>query len=65
MGYSPWGLNESDTHVHLIVIYNAVLISSIQQSESFIHTYIYTLFSIIFPIMVYPRMLNIAACAVQ
>ena len=45
------------------VIYNVVLIFTIQQSDPFIH--IYTFFFIIFSIMVYHRILNIAPCAKQ
>ena len=42
--------------VHLI--YNVVLISAVQQSDSFIHTCTY--FFIFFSIMIYHRILNIA-----
>ena len=40
----------------------SVLISTVQQSDSVIHTY--TLFFIL-PIMVYPRILNVVPCAIQ
>ena len=43
------------------LIYNVVLISAVQQSDSAIHIYI----SIFFSIMDYPRMLNILPCTVQ
>ena len=36
------------------LIYNVVLISAIQQSDS-VYTYIYNLFKIFFSIVVYPR----------
>ena len=44
-----------------LIYYNAVLIFTIQQSDSFIH--IYTFFFIFFSIMVYHRILNMAPCA--
>ena len=40
-----------------------ILISAVQQSDSVIHRY--TFFFIFFSIMVYPRILNIAPCAIQ
>ena len=45
------------------MIYNVVLISAVQQSDSVIH--IYTFFFIFFVIMVYPRVLNIVPCAIE
>ena len=45
------------------LIYNVVLISAIQQSDSVIHTYIF--FFIFFSITVYHRVLNIVPCAIQ
>ena len=46
-----------------LLIYNVVLISAVQQSDSVIH--IYTFFFIFFSIMLYPRVLNIVPCAIQ
>ena len=40
------------------LIYSVVLISAVQQSDSFIHIYIYS-FLIFFSIVVYPRKLDI------
>ena len=45
------------------LIYNFVLASGVQQSDSDIH--IYTFFFIFFSIMVYHRILNIVPCAIQ
>ena len=41
----------------MYLIYNVVLISAVQHSDSVIH--IYTFFFTLFSIMVYPRLLNI------
>ena len=49
--------------IEVWLIYNVVLISAVQQSESVIH--IYTFFFIFFSIMVYPRTLNIVHCTTQ
>ena len=43
------------------LIYNVVLVSGVQQSDSFMHIYI--LFHI--PFMVYYRILNIVPCAIH
>ena len=48
------------------LIYNAVLISAVQQSDSVIYIlYIYAFFFIFFSIMTYHRILNIVPCAMQ
>ena len=44
-------------------IHSVMLISAVQQGDSVIH--MYTLFFRFFSIMVYPRILNIAPCAIQ
>ena len=49
--------------IEVELIYNVVLISAVQQSDSVIH--IYTLFFIFFSIMVYPRRLDRVPCALQ
>ena len=46
------------------LIYNIVLISGAQQSDSVI-IYIYPRFKIFFSIMVYHSILNIVLCAIQ
>ena len=46
--------------IEVQLIYNVVLISTIQQSDSVVH--IYTFFFIFFSIMVYHRILNIVPC---
>ena len=47
MGYSPWGLKESDgiehlthTHTHTQLIYHVPLVSSVRYSDSVIHIHI-------------------------
>ena len=45
------------------LVYNGVLISAAQQSNSDI--YIHTLFFIFFSIMIYHRLLNTVSCAIQ
>ena len=45
------------------MIYDVVLISALQPSDSVIP--ICTFFFIFFPIKVYPRILNIVPCAIQ
>ena len=49
--------------IEVQLIYNVVLVSGVQQSDSVIH--IYTFFFIFFSIMVYRRMLNIVPCVMQ
>ena len=49
--------------IEVQLIFSVVLISAIQQSDSFIH--IHTLFFILFSITVYRRILNIVPCALQ
>ena len=49
------------TFTEVYLIYNKVLISSVQQNDSVIHKHIF--FFIFFTIMVYYRMLSIAPCA--
>ena len=49
--------------IEVYLIYNVVLISAVQQSDSVIH--IYTFFFILFFIMVYPSILSIVPCAIQ
>ena len=49
--------------IELQLIYNVVLISAVQKSDSVIH--MYTFFLIFFSMMVYCRTLNIAPCAIQ
>ena len=55
--------------VEVELIYNVVLISTAQQSDLVMHTYIYIYiyaFSVIlFSIMFYYRILNIVPCAIQ
>ena len=51
--------------IEVWLIYNVVLISAVQQSDSVIHIYIYTFFFIFFSMMVYHRILNIVPCAIQ
>ena len=46
-----------------ILIYSVVFISTVEQSESVIHIYIFVF--IFFPIVVYHRILDIVSCAVQ
>ena len=53
-----------DSVLKVQLIYNAMLVSGIQQSYSVIYIYIYS-FSYSFPIMVYHRILNIVPCAIQ
>ena len=48
--------------IEVQLIYNVVLISAVQQSDSFIH--IHAFFFIFFSIMVYHRILNIVPCAI-
>ena len=45
--------------VEVQLIYNIVLISAVQQSDSVVHTYTF------FSIMIYLRILNIVPCAIQ
>ena len=47
--------------IEVKLIYNVVLISAVQQSDSVIHTS----FFIFFSIMVYHKVLNIVPCAIQ
>ena len=49
--------------IEVLLIYSVVLISAVQQSDSFIHRY--TFFFIFFSIMVYHRILDIVPCAIQ
>ena len=49
--------------IEVELIYNVVLLSAVQQSDSVIHTYTFIFIS--FSIMVYHRLLNIVPCAVQ
>ena len=46
------------------MIYNVVLITAVQQSDSVIRMYTFFLY-IFFSIMVYHRILNIVLCAIQ
>ena len=48
-------------------MYNVVLISAVQQSDSVLYIYIYIdiFFFIFSSIMVYHRILNIVPCAIQ
>ena len=50
--------------IEVQLIYNVVLITAIQQSDSVIHIYT-VFFKIFFSIMVYHRILNIVPCAIQ
>ena len=55
VGCSPWGHKESGmteqlTLTYLQLIYNVVLLSSVQQNKSVIHIHISTLFTILFHI---------------
>ena len=45
-------------------MYNTVLISALQKSDSVIHIYAF-FFKILFSIMVYHKILNIVLCATQ
>ena len=49
--------------IEVLLVYNVVLVSGVQRSNSVIH--IYTFFFRFFSIMVYHKMLNIVACALQ
>ena len=49
--------------IEVQLIYNVVLISTIQQSDSIIHMYAFCF--IFFSIMVYHRILTITPCAIQ
>ena len=44
---------------------NVVLVSGVQQNDSFIYTYTYRQFFMFFSIMVYYRILNIVPCAME
>ena len=48
--------------IEVSLVYNVVLISAVQQSDSVILTY--TFFFIFFSIMIYHRILNIVPCAI-
>ena len=51
---------------YFVVIYNAVLISPVQQSDSvFLYIFIYIFFFIFFSILVYCRILNTVPCAIS
>ena len=47
------------------MLYNVVLISAVQQSESAICIHVHILFLIFFSIMAYHRILDIVLCAIQ
>ena len=49
--------------IQVELVYNVVLISAVQHSDSVIH--IYTFFLVFSSIMVYHRILNIVACAIR
>ena len=49
--------------IELLLIYNFILISAVQQYDLVIH--IHTFFFIFFSIMVYQKILNIVPCAIQ
>ena len=49
--------------INILLIYNVVLVSDVQQSDSV--TYILFLFFTFFPIIVYHRILKTAPCAIQ
>ena len=51
--------------VEVELIYNVVLISTAQQSDLVMHTYIYAFSVIFFSIVFYYRILNIVPCAIQ
>jgi hypothetical protein len=58
--YSPWGHKESDmterlTHTHTQLIYNIMLVSSVQQSDLVTHMYVYIF--ILFLILFHYRLL--------
>ena len=47
-------------------MYNVVLISAVEQSNSVIHIYkFFFFFSMFFSIMVYPRMLDVVSSAIH
>ena len=48
MGYSPWGRRELNTTKQERKLIVNVLVSSVQQSDSVIYTYLYVLFQILF-----------------
>ena len=62
-----YSLNEdslfSVAFIEIWLIYNVVLIIALQQSVSVIHTDIF--FFLVFPIMVYHRILDIVPCALR
>ena len=51
--------------VEVELIYNVVLISTAQQSDLVMHTYIHAFFVIFFSITFYYRIRNIVPCAIQ
>ena len=56
--------------IEVQLIYNVVLISAVQPSDSgvYIHSVcvcVYTLFKTLFPTVVYYKILNIVPCAIQ
>ena len=57
------GTPEIFISIEVYFIYN-VLISVVQQSESYIYIYRYICFFIFFSIMLYHRILNIVPCAI-
>jgi len=46
-------------------MYNIVLVSGVQQSDSIIHMYTYILFHLILPIIGYYKVLNIVPCTTR
>ena len=68
----PWGAAKTNNNnkkkkikkkIEVQLIYNIVLVSGIQQSDSVIHMYIF--FFRFFSIIDYYKILNIVPCAVQ
>ena len=60
----PWlADSSSSSSIEVELIYNVVLVSGVQQSDSLIH--IPTFFFVFFAIMVYHRIFNIVPCALQ
>ena len=66
MGYSPWSLKELDMteathHVHVQLIYSALLVSCIQYSD----LKAFYFFNSLYFIICYYKILGIVLCAVQ
>ena len=60
-----YALSLKKNYIGVELIYNAVLVSGVQQSESFIYTHISTLFYILSPYVSQYKVLNRTACSIQ